>query len=43
MKELSYEETAHLLYISFLRRYPKADTHRGKEISKREKEIYKIG
>ena len=41
-EDLSYEEVAHLLYVSFLRRYPEADTKQGKEISRREKETYKI-
>jgi len=40
-EELNYEEIAHLFYISFLRRYPEADTDRGKEISKIEKRMYK--
>ena len=39
MKKLSYEKTAHLLYISALRKYPKMDTPQSKEITAIEKGV----
>jgi len=41
MKELSYEEMALLLYISALRRFPEMDKEKTKEITLREKQMYK--